>query len=70
MQQHEQLEKYIEELQENPNKDSVDYKKLMKEHIDLENKEFYPLLDKKLSEKEQEVMLANAKDYLLGNIAN
>jgi len=60
----------MEELQENPNKDSVDYKKLMKEHIDLENKEFYPLLDKKLSEKEQEVMLANAKDYLLGNIAN
>jgi hemerythrin-like domain-containing protein len=68
MEQHEQLEKDMEEIQNNMEKDTVDYKKLMKDHVSLEDREFYPLLDKKLSSEEQKEMLTKAKEYILGNV--
>ncbi len=68
MQQHEELEKDMDEIQNNPNRDSSAYKKLMKEHIALEDREFYPLLDKKLDANEQKEMLIRAKEYILGNV--
>lgn len=68
MQQHEELEKDMEEMSKNIKKSSEAYKKLMKEHIMLEDKEFYPKLDKDLNPAEQKAMLAKTKDYILGNI--
>lgn len=40
----------------------------MKEHISLEDKEFYPLLSKKLDLKAQEAVISKAKTYILGTI--
>jgi hemerythrin-like domain-containing protein len=68
MQQHEELEEYMKQIEKDLKRNSEDYKKLMKEHIQLEDKEFYPKLDKDLAPAEQRTMLAKTKEYILGNI--
>ena len=66
--QHEELDNMINELKDDRKKDITNFKKLMKEHITLEDRDFYPLLDKKLNPKEQEEMLAKVKEYILGSV--
>jgi hemerythrin-like domain-containing protein len=68
LQQHRELEEDMKEIENNAQLDATKYKRLMKEHIVLEDKEFYPNLDKKLSTEEQKSMLAKAKEYILGNV--
>ncbi|VVB80223.1 Uncharacterised protein [uncultured archaeon] len=68
MEQHEELEDQMNIIEKNLKQNVEEYKKLMKEHIMLEDKEFYPKLDKDLNPAEQKNMLAKTKDYILGNI--
>ena len=70
MEQHGKLEDYMKEIYRDlQTTKTKDYKELMKKHIVLEDKEFYPLLDKKLTSVEQEEMLTKAKEYLFGTFA-
>jgi len=41
---------------------------LMKIHINLENKSFYPVLDKELDDKQKKVMLTKIREIIIGNI--
>lgn len=64
LEQHEQLHEYMGKME----KDSALAKKfetLMKEHIKLEDKEFYPMLDKDLLPEEQKKILTRF-DVLMG----
>lgn len=73
LKQHEELNQITEEIERHINQDiEARVKKLralMAEHISLEDRSFYPQMDKKLSQQEQEKILEKARGYILGNIA-
>jgi hemerythrin-like domain-containing protein len=68
LEQHEQLLR-LEKAIENGEDKFNEMKDLFAKHIKLEDREFYPRIDKELSVVEQQKVIANAKNWILGNIA-
>lgn len=74
MEQHTELREIFNELQEDIENGrpavlaAKDLRDLFKVHIGLEDSEFYPKLDKNLTEEEQEKVLKNFNEVILGNV--
>lgn len=64
LEQHEQLHEYMGKM-ENDKALAKKFETLMKDHIKLEDKEFYPMLDKDLLPEEQKKILTRF-DVLMG----
>ena len=57
------IEKALSENKD-PNPSTIAFQEFMKKHVLLEEKSFYPLLDKDLSKKEREELILKVKDSL------
>jgi len=75
LKQHDELRDIIKKIQEKLQRNIDHYEEnlkafleLMKIHINLENKSFYPVLDKELDDKEKKVMLTKIQEIIIGNI--
>jgi hemerythrin-like domain-containing protein len=64
LEQHETLRGYLSTMNTDPSA-AKKYEKLMREHIALEDKKFYPMLDKDLTPAEQKKIFENFL-YLFG----
>jgi len=73
MKEHEQIEALVKKVGnnlENSENDLKELLELMKAHVRLEDKKFYPRLDKELEGKEREVIFDKLHEALIGNIMN
>ena len=75
LEQHEELRSIMLDIQDYLQRSLDDYEKsiknlldLMKKHIVLEDKEFYPKLDKELAGTERKIIFEELKEAILGNI--
>ena len=75
LKQHDDLRDLIKKIQDKLQRNFDHYEEniktfleLMKIHINLENKSFYPVLDKELDDKQKKVMLTKIREIIIGNI--
>ena len=75
LQQHDEIEKLMKNIQENLSRKLGHYEEnvkkvmeLLKVHVALENKKFYPKLDKELNLEQKQIVLEKLRDVILGNI--
>ena len=74
LQQHREIEDLMKKIEEsienktNCEKELKELLELMKVHVALEDKKFYPRLDKQLEGKEREVIFDNLHEAIIGNI--
>ena len=75
LKQHDELRGLMKKLEKYIYSDYTNYQisfrafhELMNNHIILENKKFYPVLDKNLSENQKKLILQKFKEIIIGNI--
>ena len=76
LKQHNELHDIMKKIQDKLDRSTDHYEEnlkalleLMKIHINLENKKFYPLLDRDLDDKTKKLIMSKFREVIMGNIS-